>query len=474
MRKRYSIPVGGLLAASLALTACGGGGTGAANNAAADTKRNADAKQVTLTITSNAVVGGKNKVEAAWITDYVIPKFQEEQKKKGVDAKVTFQPNGVDDSEYKTKISLDLSTGGGADVVSLDGIWFGEFAEAGYIAPLEDTVGKEAVEGWSGWKQIKPAVQQLASYKDKRYGIPDGTDGRIIYYNKSLFKQAGLPTDWQPKSWEEILSTAEKLKSLSGVTPLQLNAGTAMGEATSMQGILPLLAGTGDPIWKDDKWQGNSEGLRDVLGLYSKVYGSSGLGSPLLQQEAKGRDKSFEMFAGNKLGIMIEGDYLWRSVINPKTGIVPMANRDEVVGWAKIPAQAPGKGIDGRDFVSMSGGSGRVVNPKTEYPQQAFELLTFMASPEALKAKLGTTPSISARDDVNAELLAKDPLLSFVAKEVLPVTQYRPSLPTYTEVSSALQEATAAIVSGKSADEAAKTYEETLKGIVGGSEHIFN
>jgi multiple sugar transport system substrate-binding protein len=171
---------------------------------------------------------------------------------------------------------------------------------------------------------------------------------------------------------------------------------------------------------------------------------------------------------------MIEGDYLWRSVINPKTGTAPMANRDEVVGWAKIPAKAPGKGIDGRDFVSMSGGSGRVINPKTQYPQQAFELLTFMASAEALKAKLGTTPSISARDDVNSELLAKDPLLSFVAKEVLPVTQYRPSLPAYTEVSSALQEATASVVSGKSADEAAKTYEETLKGIVGGSEHLFN
>lgn len=472
MRKRFSVSVGGLLAASLALTACGG--TGAANNAGGDTNRNSDAKQVTLTITSNAITGGKNKVEAAWITDYVIPKFQEEQKKKGVDAKVTFQPNGVDDAEYKTKISLDLSTGGGADVVSLDGIWVGEFAEAGYIAPLEDTVGKDAAKGWSGWDQIKPAVQQLTSYKDKLYGIPDGTDGRIIYYNKSLFKQAGLPTDWQPKSWEEILSTAEKLKTISGVTPLQLNAGTAMGEATSMQGVLPLLAGTGQPIWKDGKWQGSSQGLKDTLGLYSKVYGSSGLGSPLLQQEAKGRDKSFEMFAGNKLGIMIEGDYLWRSVINPKTGTVPMADRDQAVGWAKIPAQATGKGMDGQDFVSMSGGSGRVINPKTKYPQQAFELLTFMASAEAVKAKLGSTPSISARDDVNAELLAKDPLLSFVAKEVLPITRYRPSLPAYTEVSSALQEATASVTGGKSPDEAAKTYEETLKGIVGGSEHIFN
>ena len=35
-----------------------------------------------------------------------------------------------------------------------------------------------------------------------------------------------------------------------------------------------------------------------------------------------------------------------------------MADRDEVVGWAKIPAREPGAGINGQDFVSMSGGSG--------------------------------------------------------------------------------------------------------------------
>ena len=32
-------------------------------------------------------------------------------------------------------------------------------------------------------------------------------------------------------------------------TPLQLNAGTAMGEATTMQGVLPLLVGTGAEIY---------------------------------------------------------------------------------------------------------------------------------------------------------------------------------------------------------------------------------
>ncbi len=472
MTKRSRLIASGLGAVLLAatLTSCSAADDGAATDSA---QKNNDAKSVSLTITSNAIVGGKNTVEAEWIENYVIPTFIADQKAKGVDAKVTFNPNGVDDEQYKTKISLDLSTKTGADIVSLDGIWFGEFADAGYIKPLNDVVGADVVEAWDGWTQIKPAVQALTSYKDNRYGIPDGTDGRFIYFNKTLFEKAGLPTDWQPTSWDEILKAAKELKKLDGVTPLQINAGTAMGEATSMQGLLPLLNGTGKSIFADGKWQGATAGLTETLDLYATVYGAEGLGDPLLQQEAKGRDKSFELFANNQLGIMIESDYMWRSVINPATGTAPMQDRDTAVGYALIPAQSAGKGVKGQDFVSMSGGSGRVINPGTKYPQQAFELLSFMASKEAIQKKLGSTPQISSRDDVNAELLSKDPVLTFVAEQILPITTYRPAFAEYPRVSAALQDATAEVVSGTSAKDAAANYQRALEEILGGSGDIF-
>ena len=44
------------------------------------------------------------------------------------------------------------------------------------------------------------------------------------------------------------------------------------------------------------------------------------------QQAAKGRDESFAAFAANKIGILLEGDYFWRSVINPDKGSAPMAD----------------------------------------------------------------------------------------------------------------------------------------------------
>ncbi|MEV0378854.1 extracellular solute-binding protein [Nonomuraea sp. NPDC050643] len=458
LRKRSMGVVAVITAAGLGLAACGQSSGGGGDT-------------IELTIAQNAIAGGKNAAAAKFIADWVIPKFEAAQKAKGKDVTVKFVPSGVDDEQYKTKLSLDLKSGKGADVIDIDGIWAGEFAEAGYIKPLSELVGAEA-ESWDGWSQIPEAVQGMAEFNGKKYALPVGTDGRVLYFNKTLFAKAGLPADWQPKSWQEVLDAGAKLKSSGVPVPIQINAGTAMGEATSMQGVLPLLAGAGGEVQKDGKWTGAGQPLKDALGLYQKIYGG-GLGDPKLQQEAKGRDKSFQQFAQGKIGILLEGDYFWRGVVNPKDGVAKMADRDQVVGYAMIPAIEPGKGLRGQDFVSMSGGALRTVNPGSKHPKEAFELLAFTLSPEALKEEtkdgnVRTTP----RTDVNKEILAGEPLLTFISEKVLPLTAYRPPVAVYPQVSVALQEATAAVVGGTAPDQAAADYQKKLEGIVGGAGNI--
>ncbi|WP_299445822.1 extracellular solute-binding protein [uncultured Phycicoccus sp.] len=455
------------IAAATLLTGCVGAKD---SGPAADPDANADAKNVTLVISANDIKGGKNAAEAAWIEDTVIPAFVEQQKAKGVTADVTFNGAGVEDEQYKTKLELNLRTGSGSDVFAADGIWLGELAAAGYVQPLDDVVG-EAAAGWDGWSQISESVQQNMSFKGERYGIPNGTDGRVLYLNKTLLEKAGLPADWQPTSWEDVLTAGRALKKLDGVTPIQINAGVPMGEATTAQGFLPLLAGTGSPLYDEaaGTWQGATPGVTDVLGFYRTVYGE-GLGDPRMQQDKAGRDQSFAEFAEGRIGILAEGDYFWRSVICPSEddcGATSMPDRDEVVGWAKIPAKTPGAGVDGQDFVSVSGGAGWMISPKTQYPQQAWELMAFMASAEMQTALSEAQIRISARNDVNAETLADDPLLSFISEEVLPITTYRPSDEKYNEVSLAIQQATADVVGGAAPDEAARTYQRSLEKAVG-------
>ena len=455
-RKTAAGAVAGVTIAALTLAACSGGDDGGGGGDSG-----------TLTIVANAISGGKNEAEADWINEWVIPQFEQAMADEGQDVTVEFEAQGVDDEDYKTKIALDLQSGGGADIIGIDGIWVGEFAEAGYITPLEE-VGGDAVTDWDGWEQIPDAVQNGLSFNDQVYGVPQGADGRVLYYNKELFAQAGLPEDWQPTSWEEILEAGRALAGIEGVTPIQLNAGTAMGEATTMQGLLPVLAGTGAEVYADDQWIGATDELQAALELYRTIYVDEQLGDAVLQQEASGRDTSFSLFAEGEIGILLEGDYFWRSVIDPEVGTAPMENRDEVVGYTMIPAQTPGAGVNGQDFVSMSGGTGRVLNPNSDNPELAWELLAFMNSPEAYEARAEYGGlNISPRTDVNESLLEGNDMLTFISDEVLPITTYRPGLAAYPEVSVALQEATAAVVSGTSAEEAATGYADAVAGIVG-------
>lgn len=467
MNRRKNVGAAGVLATALVLAGCGGADPEVEGDTTG-TAEGADTGPATLTLTTNAISGGKNAAEADWIQDWLIPEFEAAMEAEGRDVTVEFEAQGVDDEDYKTKIALDLQSGAGADVIGMDGIWVGEFAEAGYIQPLAEVAG-DPVEEWEGWEQIPEAVQNALSFEEERYGIPQGADGRVLFYNKELFEQAGLDPDWQPESWEDVLEAGRELKRLEGVIPIQLNAGTAMGEATTMQGVLPMLVGTGAQVYEDDQWIGATEELTEVLDLYRTIYVEEGLGDPVLQQEASGRDTSFALFAEDKIGILLEGDYFWRSVINPAEGVgtAPMPDRDETVGYARIPAREPGAGIRGQDFVSMSGGTGRVLNPNSENPDLAWELLSFMNSAEAFESRVAGTVSITPRLDVNETVLEGEEMLTYVSEEVLPLSAYRPGLAAYPQVSVALQEATAAVVSGTPVEEALATYSDTVAGIVG-------
>jgi multiple sugar transport system substrate-binding protein len=449
------------LAVAVLLAACGSSAKKAGPNA----------KTFSLTIAANAVVGGKNDQTARWITQYVIPNFEKQMAAEGKHATIKYDGTGVADENYQTQLALDFRTGGGPDVVNMDGIWMGEFATAGYLKPLTTLIGPQ-VNNWSGWSEIPPNIQANLSFNGQRYGIPQGTDGRVLYFNKQLFSQAGLPTNWRPHSWADVLSAARQLKAkLPAVTPVQINAGVPMGEATTTQGFLPLLAGTGALIYNTQtkKWLGDTPQVRDVLTFYKEIY-STGLGDPKLQLLTNGRDQSFAEFAAGKIGILLESDYLWDSVINPSGGIDPMKTRDQAVGYALIPAMQPGSGVGGQSYVSISGGGGNVINPGTKYPNQAWQLLTFMSSqPAALRLAQITAGSISQRKDVNAIALKNDPLSQFIATSVLPHTYFRPSASVYPQVSIAVQNATQAIVSGKSPSQAASSFQSALEKIVGAS-----
>lgn len=422
----------------------------------------APAFAVDLDVTCRCVIGGVNSATAEWIENSVIPAF--EAANPGVN--VRLNQFGGEDAQLTQQLALDFSTGAGPDVSAFDGFLIPSFVEGGLLKSLDEVAGAE-VNDWSGWDALSEGSRALMLYDGKYYGIPLGTDVRMIHTRKDILAEAGIDADtWQPTSWEELLDAARAIKAIKPDSfPLQINAGVAMGEATTMQGYWLLLLGTGESVIDENgKFIVESQGILDTLNLYKTVYVDEQLGDQRAQLLADGRNRSFANFRDGVTALLLEGDYFYRSV-TPEGSEFAVANRDEVQGWAKVPAQEPGKGIRGQDFVTISGGTGFVLNPNTDSPAEAWAFLSFMNEPEQLSAFQALQPRITARTDVE---IPDSPFLTETSQTLLPLTTARPNDPNYNAVSSEIQRMTEAVVSGElSPEEAMAQYKASVTAIVG-------
>jgi multiple sugar transport system substrate-binding protein len=101
-----------------------------------------------------------------------------------------------------------LTNGTSIDVVALDQIWLGEFAQKGLLADLSSYVMK--------WGRIPEWYQTNFAggvYKGKIYGIWYETDVRGIWYWKDLLNKAGVDPN-SLMTWEGFIASAKKLNSV--------------------------------------------------------------------------------------------------------------------------------------------------------------------------------------------------------------------------------------------------------------------
>lgn len=415
---------------------------------------------VTITVT------GAGGPELQWLTDTIKPGFEAMMAEAGTPVTVEIiDSSNIGGEDLKQQYVLDMTVGEGADVMGFDGFWLPEFIDAGLLKPLSELV--PSYTEWEGWAQIPEGIQEIMGYQGELYGVPRGTDARVIWVNREVLAEAGLPEDWQPTSWEELLDGARAIRdNVEGVVPLQLNGGTAMGEATTLQGYLMALLGTGTYIYDYDeaKWVVRSQGILDTLELYQTIYNEEGLGEARWQLAQNGRNLSFEAFSQGQVGMLVEGDFLWRSILN-ETGDFPMENRDERVDFVLMPAQEPGAGWRGQDFVTASGGTGFVINGNTDHPEEAWALLSYMFSVESLEALQAIQPRIRARLDVP---VTGDETMTRIVTDVLPLTQIRPQVAEYNAVSEQARLMTERVISGEMTPaEAMEAYAVAVTEIVG-------
>lgn len=100
------------------------------------------------------------------------------------------------------------------DVIIQDRFTIGDWASRGAFRPLDDLLAADArrTDPQAIHKSnYVPATWQEAVYQGHVYAIPYDTDDRVLYYNKTLFQQAGLDPNRPPQTWDELIYDAKKL-----------------------------------------------------------------------------------------------------------------------------------------------------------------------------------------------------------------------------------------------------------------------
>ena len=390
--------------------------------------------------------------------------------KKGFEAanpgdKVVLVPIKAAENDYYTKLALmNRSASTAPDVLYEDTFLIRSDAQAGYLEPLEPYVKK-----WADWSQFFDNAKDAGKGDDgKIYGVSMGTDTRGLWYNKEIFAKAGLPTDWKPKTWADVLDAAKTIKSkVPGVTPINIFSGKAGGEASSMQGFEMLLYGASkDGLYdaSSRKWIVGSQAFTDSLQMLKDVYqGGLGPSQEITSDTNYQNIVTSQLLPEGKLAINLDGS--WVSNTWQSGGAKPWADWNTVMGTAPMPTQNG----DDPGSISLSGGWTLAMGSKSKAKDEAFKFISYALNKENSLDFAIQLSQIPVRKDVAADpSYAKANPTSEFFSSLVAVTKFRPATPDYSKISNGIQVAMESVMTGQqSPAEAAKAYDETVVGIVG-------
>ena len=115
------------------------------------------------------------------------------------------------EAEWNQKSIVDLqSTAGQFDVVLSDFMYLPQFAEAGFIEPIDKYLNDPKLTdlAWYDVEDLFPALISASQVDGKFYGLPLSTETTLLFYRKDLFDEAGLKP---PATMEEFAAAAELL-----------------------------------------------------------------------------------------------------------------------------------------------------------------------------------------------------------------------------------------------------------------------
>jgi multiple sugar transport system permease protein len=317
---------------------------------------------------------------------------------------IEYEPNPG--RQYEEKLLTSLAAGAPPDVFLLDSKLIPTFTNKGVLLDLQPYVKSLDIDTTIWF----PGVRAIGERDGGLYSFPKGFTPLMIYYNKEMFRRAGVPLPPPDWTWDDYLQRARALTRDTDGDGVPDEYGTAFTNYY-FYWIPWIWAGGGDVVSPDGQRASGfldspatMEALTFLIDLRERYHVAPDVGT-WAQTERTGANA--QLFAQGKIAMILDGH--WRM---PKYLQEMQAGRLNI-GVAGIPQHAQG----GR--VNVMYESGWCVPVSTTHRREAVLFAAFMAGETACRIRTAGRLEIPSVRRVAEEAAAQDStgmLAAFVAE----------------------------------------------------------
>ncbi|MEX5634271.1 ABC transporter substrate-binding protein [Parafrankia sp. FMc2] len=282
-------------------------------------------------------------------------------------------------SAATASLQTQLATGNAPDVAQLT---FGDLAytvDALGARPLDDVVGRDAVQAnFAGAHPFAATARTLGDVDGKTYGVPFVFSTPVLYYNADLFRQAGLDPENPPSTWAEFRTAALAIRERTGKDGSYIDCLTKVSGDWCYQA---LVASNGGSVISEDGTRLTFADAPAVAAVAMAQDLVNSGASPKLSQ-----DQAYPAFARGEIGMIVESSSAQGVFLRGAAGAKPP--------WTLRAAVMPS--FDDRPVVPTNSGAALFLFGQDPAKQRAaWELIEYLTSDAAytqITSRIGYLP----------------------------------------------------------------------------------
>jgi multiple sugar transport system substrate-binding protein len=228
----------------------------------------------------------------------------------------------IPSAQFVQKFGTAAASGSAPDVAAIDLVFLPYFASQGALQDITDLANALPYHD-----SLSPAHRKLATYQGKTYALPFTAEASVLYYNKDLFKKAGLDPSRPPTTTADILADAKKIRALGNGYYGFAFAG-ACGGCNIFEFTPHIWASGGDVLSSDGKKAMlDTPQVTDALQFYRDMY-TAGVMPPAVKTDSG--NSQAPTFSSGKLGMTPLGAFAVSTFKAAKVnfGVTPLPGKD--------------------------------------------------------------------------------------------------------------------------------------------------